>query len=434
VKRSIGALSVLTLLGAATVVPAGAAKKAELPADVVRFHILNVGQGDATIIEGPRDASGDRKVMIVDAPETRMAGNESQHVIEPYLRNKLDDGPRARPILDVDYVIPTHYHLDHIGSTRSKEATGIFYLWEALNIRVGKLLDTGLDYDAAGEGEVNYRRWVKENRVERETLRFDQQGEDRQIDMGEGMWVEPLAIGAKVEGRGRVVADKWLSTTSQNDFSTALVIHYKQFDFFVAGDLSGYLHESWGAWYHSIESAMYPHLRRLELYRVNHHGSQWSTNYPFLQRIQPLASVISAGRGHKHPNEYAIKRILGFEDYWTGKPIGSDIFQTQNDGGYLMEEPHPHTEKVQHIANGDIIVETDGVTSFVVHVPGREPYVYPLHPDKAQVAPPKSVLEARRREVDDFDKADDWGRVYDRDDVAAGRVSGPTVDDMGGAD
>jgi beta-lactamase superfamily II metal-dependent hydrolase len=402
------------------------AKRDRPPADIVRIHVLNVGQGDATIIEGPRDDSGDRKIMLVDTGESSMQGNEAKHVVEPYLREHTDDGKRARPVLDVDYMVLTHYHKDHMGSPKGKEPTGIFYLWEALNIRVGKILDTGLEYDAGGLGDTTYRQWVKDKSVDREKLAFDQLGPDRQIDMGEDLWIEVLSVAAEVEGRGRVVKDRWVNTTSQNDFSIQTVLHYKKFDFYIAGDLSGYLHESWGAWYHSIESAVSAHLRPVEVYRVNHHGSQWSSNYTFLQRLNPLVSVISSGKGHHHPNEYTVQRILGFEDYWTGRPAGSQIFQTKNDDGFVLDGPHPHTGKTQSVANGHIVIESDGVTGFTITLPGLEPYAFPLQDDPAFLDVPWSVKKAREGKPGDFE------RFYDADDVEDGRIAVPRGNDPDG--
>ena len=402
----------------------------KIPADIVRIHVLNVGQGDGTIIEGPRDESGDRKIMIMDTGESTMQGNEAQHVVEPALRNLTDDGKPGRPILDIDYIVPSHYHKDHMGSPKGKEPTGIFYLWEALNIRVGKILDTGLDYDASGQGDMTYRQWVKDKGVTREKLSFDQLGPDRQIDMGEDVWIEVLSVKAEVEGRGQVLKDSWINTTSQNDFSIQMVLHYKKFDFYIAGDLSGYLHESWGAWYHSIEAATFPHLRPVEVYRVNHHGSQWSSSYAFLQRIKPLVSVISCGRGHHHPNEWTVRRLLGFEDYWTGRPLGSDVYQTKNDDGFVLPEPHPHTLKTQTVANGNILIESDGVTGFTITMEGREPIEYPLLPDDAFTDVPWSVHQAREG---DFEE--DWNHVYDREDVESGAIVAPINDDPeGGGD
>jgi len=409
------------------------------PGDVVRIHILNVGQGDATIIEGPRGDDGDRKILVYDAGESGKLGNEAKHVIEPYLRKVVDDGPRGRPVIDIDYLIPSHYHKDHTGSARGDQGTGLFYLWDALNIRIGKLLDTGIDYDAAGTGDTAYRQWVKASGVERETLAFDQLGPDRQIDLGEDVWVEVLAVGATVEGRGRVVKDRWISTTSQNDFSAAIVIHYKKFDIYLGGDLSGYLHESWGAWYHSIEAATFPHLRPVEVYRVNHHGSQWSTSYAFLQRIRPNVGIISCGRGHKHPNEYTVHRLLGWEDYWSGRPMGSDIYQTKNDDGFRFEGPHPHTERTQTIAGGHIVVESDGLTGFTVTLPGAEPIHYPLQGVRAMTDVPRTVKEARQQEPpgvgSEADRDGRYPEVYDREDVQDGKLVVPQRDDPeGGGD
>jgi beta-lactamase superfamily II metal-dependent hydrolase len=405
--------------------------------ELMRIHVLNVGQGDATVIEGPADANGDRRVLVVDTGESPKKGNEAKHVVEPYMRAWLDDGPPTRPVVDVDYFIPTHYHYDHMGGTRGDEGTGMYHMYESIGVRIGLILDTGVDYDASGMGDKNYRSWVKEKQPRREKLRFDQQGDDRQIDLGEGVWVEVLAVAAEVEGRGRVVKDKWISTTSQNDFSAAIVVHYGKFDFYVAGDLSGYLHESWGAWYHPIEAATYPHLRPTEVYRVNHHGSQWSSNYPFLQRLKPKVALISCGKGHHHPNEFTVRRLLGWEDYWTGRPMGSEIFQTKADDGYTFEGQHPHTLKQQRIANGHILIESDGEEIFTVTIPGQEPFTFPLDEIPAYTEPPYSVIKARREhlQLGAAGDGDRFNKMDDADDVEAGSISVPRNDDPeGGGD
>ena len=414
--------------------PALAGKKNKVDPDLIRIHVLNVGQGDATIIEGPADEKGDRKILVVDIGESPKKGNEAKHVMEPYLRNQLDDGPPTRPVAKIDYFIPTHYHHDHMGGVRGEEGTGMYYLQEALGVKIGMILDTGIDYDASGQGDRQYRTWVKEKQPPREKLRFDQQGPDRQIDLGGGVWVEVLAVGAEVEGRGRVVKDKWIASTSQNDFSIAIVVHYGKFDFYVAGDLSGYLHESWGAWYHPIESATYPHLRRTEVYRVNHHGSQWSSNYPFMQRLRPSVALISCGKGHKHPNEYTVRRILGWEDYWTGRPMGSDIFQTKNDDGFVFEGPHAHTGRTQNIANGHILVESNGEDIFTLTIPDEEPFIFPLFDDPPYTEPPPSVKYARDKQLNLGAEGD--GEYYramdDADDAETGRVVVPRGNDPDG--
>jgi beta-lactamase superfamily II metal-dependent hydrolase len=375
--------------------------KNKRPANLMRVHMLNVGQGDTTIIESPADANGNRRILMIDSGESSMQGNEAKHQVEPYLRKELDDGPPGRPVVNVDYFLISHYHKDHTGLSSGKEGTGLFYLWEALGINIGLILDPGLDFDASGTGDKMYRKWVDEKQPNRATLVFDQLGDQRQMDMGDDVWVEVLGFGARVEGRGRVVKDKYISTTSQNDFSSTIIVHYKKFDFYVAGDLSGYLHEGWGAWYHNIEAAHFPSLRQTEVYHVNHHGSQWSSSYSFLQRLKPKVSVISCGKGHHHPNRYTVQRLLGYEDYWTGRPMGSDIYQTKNDDGWVLEGEHPHTLKTQTVADGDIVIETDGETDFRIYLPGREPIVYALDDIPAYTDVPWRIKKIREEAAAD---------------------------------
>ncbi len=394
----------ICLLAVALVAPAGAGPGAKNKSgphpDLMRIHILDVGQGDCTVIESPEDEDGDRRLMIVDAGETSMEGNEARDVVEPYLRRFLDDGPAGRPQVKVDYFVATHYHKDHIGWPREGKDTGFFYLYDTPGVKIEKVLDSGLDYDAAGGLDTVYAEWAEVRDLPRETLSFDQLGEGRQIDLGPDIWVEVLSVGARVDGMDdRVLKPQWISTTSQNDFSIALVVHFKQFDFFVAGDLSGYFHKSWGNYYHNIEGAMADSLRDLEVLRVSHHGSQWSTNYPFLQRTRPQVAVVSCGQGHHHPNEYTVRRLLGWENHWTGWPTGSDVYQTEMRDGYLFAGPEPYTGKSQRVANGHIVIETDGENGFSVWYEGiGEPVVYALDKRDAYTDVPDKILARRAGE------------------------------------
>ncbi len=370
----------------------------------MRIHIVDVGQGDCTIIETPKDAGGDRKVLMVDLGETSKEGNEARDTVEPYLRKRLDDGPPTRPTLDIDYFIGTHYHKDHMGWPKDGKDSGVFYLWDAMNIRIGTLLDTGLDYDAAGNLDGVYAAWVEEKQVAREKLRYDQLGPDRQLDLGDDVWVEVLSVAAGVDGmEGRVIKRRWEASTSQNDFSIAIIVHFKKFDFFVAGDQSGYFHKSWGNFYHDIESAMHDSLRDIEVLRVSHHGSQWSTNTPLLQRLRPEVAMISCGKGHHHPNEYTVRRILGWENFWTGWPTGSEIFQTELVDGYRFEGPHPHTGRSQHVANGHIVIETDGETGYTIWYEGLDaPIEFELDRWDAYTDVPEKIQRRRLGQVDEY--------------------------------
>jgi len=386
------------------------------PPHVMRIHVVDVGQGDCTIIESPEDEDGDRRILMVDAGESSMEGNEARDTIEPYLRRKLDDGLPTRPVAEVDYFIGTHYHKDHMGWPKPGNDSGVFYLYDAPGVHIGGIYDTGLDYDAAGNLDGVYREWVASHNVQREKLQFDQLGEDRQIDMGPDVWVEVLTVGTQLDGvPERAIRRRWIPTTSQNDFSIAVIVHFKKFDFFVAGDQSGYFHKSWGNFYHNIEGAMRDQLRDIEVLRVNHHGSQWSTNYSFLQHLEPEVALISCGKGHHHPNEYTVHRILGWENYWSGWPVGSDIFQTEAVDGYLYEGEHPHTARTQTVANGTIIVETDGETGYSIWYEGlTEPIQFELDQQPAYTDVPGRVKLRRDGKDEDLPVVQDAEEVDPR--------------------
>lgn len=409
----------VALVLVALLLPASAqAKRAKEgpPPNVMRIHIVDVGQGDCTVFESPEDENGDRRILMVDAGESSKEGNEARDTIEPYLRRKLDDGPPTRPVADVDYFIGTHYHKDHMGWPKPGNDSGVFYLYDAPGVRLGGIYDTGLDYDAAGNLDGVYREWVASHGVQREKLQFDQLGEDRQIDLGPDIWVEVLTVGTQLDGVAeRVIRRRWIPTTSQNDFSIAIIVHFKKFDFFVAGDQSGYFHKSWGNYYHNIEGAMRDQLRDIEVLRVSHHGSQWSTNYAFLQHLEPEVALISCGKGHHHPNEYTVHRILGWENYWSGWPVGSDIFQTELVDGYLYEGIHPHTGKTQTVANGHIVLETDGETSYSIWYEGlEEPIVFELDRQPAYTDVPGRVKLRRDGKDDDLPVVQDAEEVDPR--------------------
>ena len=74
---------------------------------VLRVTHLNVGQGDAAVVELPGS-----KVMLIDAGGTAFGDFDTgEAIVAPYLR--------SRKILKVDYLVVTHPRIDHYGGMRS---------------------------------------------------------------------------------------------------------------------------------------------------------------------------------------------------------------------------------------------------------------------------------------------------------------------------
>lgn len=91
---------------------------------------------------------------------------------------------------------------------------------------------------------------------------------------------------------------------------------------------------------------MAPSVGDIEVLRINHHGSRYSSNPTFLQTTHPAASIISLGQnGYGYPTQEVIDRIVA---------VGSYVYQTELGAGGTI--PPGHGE----VANGDIDIVADG--------------------------------------------------------------------------
>src|SRR5438309_483594 len=80
------------------------------------------------------------------------------------------------------------------------------------------------------------------------------------------------------------------------------VVSYGRLDAVMGGDLSGF--EAQG--YLDIESSVASKFGQVEVYKVNHHCSAYSTNDTWLETIKPRVGIISVGKknryGHPAPD------------------------------------------------------------------------------------------------------------------------------------
>jgi competence protein ComEC len=275
----------------------------------VTIHCIDVGEADATLI-----VSTSGKTLLFDAGDT----GDGNNIIVPYL-NSLGIGA-------LDYVACSHYHADHIGG-----------LDEVVN-------NKGVTYAAYDRGwsytTQAYTQYVTAVGAKRTTLTDLQV-----IDLGDGVTATIVSINSN-----GVDASPYTSTSSkdENDFSVALHVEAGDFDFFVGGDLSGVNNSP----YHDIETSVAPRVGKLEVLRVNHHGSQYSTNATFANTLHPEVAVISVSTGYGHPTQTVLNRLAG---------IGAHIYQTElGDGGTLP----PEQDTVVH---GHIVISTVGHGTYTVN-------------------------------------------------------------------
>lgn len=113
-------------------------------------------------------------------------------------------------------------------------------------------------------------------------------------------------------------------TTNENDQSVAAVVHFGEFDVMMAGDLSGFNTPR----YRDIETTVSQRVGLVEVLKINHHGSDHSSNSAWLARLKPRVAMISAGDGNTfgHPTPTTVQRLhdTGIRrTYWTERGTGA---------------------------------------------------------------------------------------------------------------
>lgn len=233
--------------------------------DNLLVHYISVGQGDATAINFP-----DGRVMLIDA-----GPDDSASTLSSYLTNKVFNNQTD---FTIDYFILTHADADHIGGA----------------MRILSDFDIGIVYMPIIESETNvYKNLVKyinENNINSEI------------------------ISAKVELVGGVNLEIFepLDRASTNNTCPLVKLEFYDTSFLFTGDIDS-----------SAESEfirLYGDELDIDVLKVAHHGSSYSTSEEFIKATTPEYSVISVGENsYGHPSSEVLNRLEtnGVENYRT---------------------------------------------------------------------------------------------------------------------
>ena len=237
---------------------------------LVRVHFIDVGQGDATLID-----CGTTEVLIDGGDNA--AGSTVVSYLKPYVDGKLD------------YLIATHPDADHIG--------GLDDVLKAY--QVGTIIDSGCpattrsyrDYLTAAQNEagasISYSRSVH-------------------YDLGRNSALYLIDTGSDWD--------------NANDNSVVCQLIAGNVQVLFTGDMT-----------QDVEKARLGLFGDIDVLKVGHHGSAYSTSAGFLQVVQPEYAVISykVGNDYHHPAKSALRRLLeaGATIYGTGKS-GSVVLTT----------------------------------------------------------------------------------------------------------
>jgi competence protein ComEC len=256
----------------------------------LRVTFLDVGQGDAAVIECP---SG--KIVVIDGggkpgTDEALGGDPGNQVVVPYLR--------SRGISTVDMLVATHADDDH--------AQGLNAVAGRLNVRAA------LVNGYAGNSK-SYNRLLTRLRSRRVPLYIARRGQT--LSLGEGVRLEILAPTNAPILDGRSVS---------NNQSIVLRVVYGRSRFLFTGDAEK---EEEADILRARDRNISP---AADVLKVGHHGSRWSSTETFLDAVDPSVAIISAGRKNNfsHPHPEVLERC---------RKRGIRVFRTDEQGAVTIE-------------------------------------------------------------------------------------------------
>ncbi|MEW5719038.1 MAG: MBL fold metallo-hydrolase [Chloroflexota bacterium] len=280
--------------------------------------LMDVRHGDAQLIVSPTGAT-----LLIDAGEEDYAPGVAEKI-----RKTLGK-------LEVDYLLASHYHIDHIGAF-------VPLLREQGLVVRRAILDRGggrAAYDSAP-----YRRYFDYVSDPSHGLERVRLVTGDKIDLGPAIKVDVLSAG---DSDARTNCGMTVQGKNDNDYSIVLWLTFGDFDYWTAGDLSGMDTLE----YTNVESACAKFVPRpADLFKANHHAISTNNNASLLQTLQPQAILISLdGIGNtdalmrliKTGPVFTTNRIIALaEDKKTPIIINDsdDIIVTSRDGSEFVVE------------------------------------------------------------------------------------------------
>jgi competence protein ComEC len=245
-------------------------------AGVARISVLDVGQGDAILVEGSRGG----RLLVDGGPDPDRLLVQLDRRIPPWDRR-------------LDAVVLTHPHEDHVA--------GLALL--LARYRVGRVLEPGTRGPGPG-----YGAWL-------ERLARPDAPPHLGIAAGDRLSVDEIGMRVLWPIRGRVPLDPPDTGTGINNVSVVLLGEVDGRRFLLAGDVE-----------QDIDPSLLAEgLPRLDFLKVAHHGSRTATTQPFVDAVRPRVAVASAGAGNPygHPARSTLDRLTA---------AGARVYRTDRDG------------------------------------------------------------------------------------------------------
>nr|MBA3236642.1 ComEC/Rec2 family competence protein [Chloroflexota bacterium] len=250
------------------------------PTAIARVSILDVGQGDAILVEGSRGG----RLLVDGGPNPDRLLVALDRRIPPWDRR-------------IDAVILSHPHEDHVA--------GLALLLERYH--VGRVFEPGMIGPGPG-----YAAWLRELARPGAPLRLG-------LAAGDRLSVDEIRLRVLWPIRGRVPTTPSDGGTGINNVSVVLLGEIRDRRFLLMGDVE-----------EGVDPALLAEgLPRVDLLKVAHHGSRTATTQAFVDAVRPRLAVASAGSGNSygHPTKATIDRLTA---------ANARVLRTDQDGTVVV--------------------------------------------------------------------------------------------------
>jgi competence protein ComEC len=246
------------------------------PADL-RVTVLDVGQGDAVLVQFPRG-----RTMLIDTGGISAASrfDVGRRVVSPALH--------ALGARRIDWLVLTHGDPDHLGGAASMVLDWRpGEIWEGVPVPPHEPL--------AAVAQLARRAGIP--------WRQARAHDELEVD----------GVGLRVWHPG---PPDWERQRVRNDDSVVLELRTGQVSILLPGDIGSTTEQRLlGAW----------RPNRFCVLKAAHHGSAGSSSHHWLTALRPAVVLYSAGRGNwfGHPSPHAVRRA---------REAGAEVFRTDEDG------------------------------------------------------------------------------------------------------
>lgn len=243
-------------------------EKAEAESSMLKVHFLDVGQADCTLIQLPNGEE-----VLIDA-----GNRDDDEYISDYISNLGID--------DIEYLVLTHPHEDHIGSAK--------YIFENFKVDNVYMPDVATDSNLY----ANTMAAVKNSGA-------------NVVYAKPGTYIIDTP-----DLKFEILAPKSMYYSELNEYSAVTRLDYMDTSFIFTGDAESVSElEMMGAGF-DLDA---------DVLKVGHHGGRTSSSRNFLQAVTPEISVISCGEDNSygHPHLETLNRLT---------ETGSKIYRTDELG------------------------------------------------------------------------------------------------------